>query len=229
MTTHQQDLQIPHTDGSIGAYLSESTSGGPGVVLLQEIFGVNPHIRSVADRLASAGYSVVAPDLFQRSEPGVQLRYDEDGFNHGFELLQALDHDTALADIAACIDYLRQRTNRKVAVAGFCLGGFLAFITAARLSPDAAVCYYPGGVGNFATECETVRCPIQFHFADNDDYVPADHVEKINSASRSLKQCEIHNYDAEHGFNCDARAHYHKAAADRAWQRTLTFLQQHLN
>ncbi|MCG2633306.1 MAG: dienelactone hydrolase family protein [Gammaproteobacteria bacterium] len=228
MSVRKTDVKIPLADGAIGCYLVEPEHATAGVVVVQEIFGVNRHIRLIAERLAAAGYAVLAPDIFHRLEGGVQLDYDEAGFDRGFELLRGLDRQQAVNDINGCLEFLRQRTGGKAGLIGFCLGGQLAFLNAARSSPDAVVAYYPGGVGNFAGQCDTVSCPIQFHFADRDDFVPADHVQKIRDASTELKQCEIYTYDAEHGFNCDARSTYDPAAADLAWQRTTRFLADHL-
>ena len=204
-------------------------SGTPraGLVVLQEIFGVNSHIRSVCDRLSGRGFNVLAPDLFHRSEPGVQLGYGEADFGRGFELMQALNHQKALGDIDACITKLRGRSH-KVAVLGFCMGGLLSFRSATNLQPDAAVAYYGGGIANYIHEADQIRCPIQFHFGEKDHFIPLSDVEKLRVATASLGECELYVYPADHGFNCDQRGSYDAGAAALAWQRSVDFLRRHL-
>lgn len=223
-----KDITIQGVDGPFSAYLA-TASGQPvgSVVVIQEIFGVNSHIRSVCDRLAAAGFNALAPDLFHRSEPGVQLGYGEADFQRGFELMQALDHAKALADIDACIKDLRSHGG-KVAVLGFCMGGLLAYRSAANLHPDAAVAYYGGGIVNFLDEASKIACPIQFHFGERDHFIPMTDVDKIRAAIAGLKETELYVYPADHGFNCDQRASYDAAAAALAWQRSLDFLRRHL-
>lgn len=223
-----KDVTLKTNDGEFSAYLSTTASKPTGsVVVIQEIFGVNSHIRSVCDRLAAAGFNALAPDLFHRSEPGVQLGYEQADFGRGFELMQALDHTQALADIDACIGDLRSHGG-KVAVLGFCMGGLLAYRSAANLKPDAAVAYYGGGIANFLGEAGNIRCPIQFHFGEKDHFIPMADVDKIRAAIAGLKETELHVYPADHGFNCDQRASYDAAAASLAWQRSLDFLRRHL-
>lgn len=223
-----KDITIQGVDGPFSAYLA-TASGQPAgsVVVIQEIFGVNSHIRSVCDRLAAAGFNALAPDLFHRSEPGVQLGYGEADFQRGFELMQALDHAKALADIDACIKELRSHGG-KVAVLGFCMGGLLAYRSAANLHPDAAVAYYGGGIVNFLDEASKIACPIQFHFGERDHFIPLTDVDKIRAAIAGLKETELYVYPADHGFNCDQRASYDAASAALAWQRSLDFLRRHL-
>ena len=142
-----QWIDIPAQDGkTFKGYLALPPAGhGPGIVLIQEIFGVNEHIQSVADQYASDGYVVVAPDLFWRSEPGVQLGYGEEDWEQAFSLMQALDFDLAIDDLRRSVELLRGRDdcNGRVASVGYCMGGVLSFLSAANAGVDAAVCYYP--------------------------------------------------------------------------------------
>ena len=223
------DITVPLPEGDIGCYLSEQSRGRPGIILLQEIFGVNPHIRGLADRLAEAGYCVLAPDIFHSIQPNTQLNYDDAGFTQGFQLLNQLDRDQTVADIGHCIEFLTQRGSSKVAVFGFCLGGCLAFLSAARLSPAAAVAYYPGGIGRYTDESAAIACPLLIHFAQSDEFVPPKHAERTRLATQHLSDCQIETYEAEHGFNCDERSHYDANAAELAWQRSLAFLKHHLS
>lgn len=221
-------VTIGGADGTFSAYLATAVGKPVGsVVVIQEIFGVNSHIRSVCDRLAAAGFNALAPDLFHRSEPGVQLGYGEADFGRGFQLMQALDHDKALADIDACLTDLRGHGGR-VAVLGFCMGGLLAYRSAAKLKPDAAVAYYGGGIANFLAEAGSIACPIQFHFGEKDHFIPLTDVDRVRAATAGLRESELYVYPADHGFNCDQRGSYDAGAAALAWQRSLDFLRRHL-
>jgi carboxymethylenebutenolidase len=223
-----KDIIVKGAEGAFSAYLATATGKPAGsVVVIQEIFGVNSHIRSVCDRLAAAGFNALAPDLFHRSEPGVQLGYGEADFGRGFELMKALDHAKALADIDACVADLRSHGG-KVAVLGFCMGGLLAYRSAANLKPDAAVAYYGGGIVNFLAEAGNIACPIQFHFGEKDHFIPLSDVEKLRVATASLAESELYVYPADHGFNCDQRGSYDAGAAALAWQRSVDFLRRHL-
>lgn len=226
------DCTIHSSKGDFGAYLAapDGTAGG-GVVVIQEIFGVNHHIRAVCDRLAEAGFVALAPDLFHRADAGVQLGYDEAGFKRGFELMQQLDPADALADVEASLKTLRadaRLRGRKVGVMGFCMGGLYAYRGAANLDPDCAVAYYGGNIAAHLDEASRVRCPIQFHFGERDHFIPLEQVEQIRTATAALPNRELHVYAADHGFNCDERASYDAAAARQAWERSLSFLRRNL-
>jgi carboxymethylenebutenolidase len=201
-------------------------AGAPiaGLVVIQEIFGVNKHIRSVADGYARDGFLAVAPALFDRVEKGVELTYEGEDRQRAMALLQKMDVSTALQDVDAALAFVRQQTGRKAGVIGYCYGGLLAWLSAARLHPDAAVGYYAGGIGNFAAE--SPKAPVQLHFGKLDTHIPAEQVAKVSAAHPEV---EIHWYqDAEHGFNCEMRSAYHPASAALARSRALAFLKQHL-
>ncbi len=223
-----KDITIKAGDDAFSAYLATTAGQAAGsVVVIQEIFGVNSHIRAVCDRLAAAGFTALAPDLFHHSEPGVQLGYAETDVNRGFGLMQQMDQGKALADLDACIADLRSHGG-KVALLGFCMGGLLAFRGAANLKPDAAVAYYGGGIASCLGEAGSIACPIQFHFGAKDHFIPMTDVEKVRAATDGLKETELYVYPADHGFNCDQRGSYDAEAARLAWQRSVDFLHRHL-
>jgi carboxymethylenebutenolidase len=170
-------ISISATDrGSFGGYLATPESGsGPGLVLLQEIFGVNRHIREVADLFAEEGYVVLAPDLFWRIQPGVELGYSDADFQAALRYYQRLDVDRAILDVGDALRALRAHPSctGRVGAIGFCLGGTLAYLAAARLPIDAAVSYYGVGIEGHLDEAESIKCPIVLHFAAEDEFVPA--------------------------------------------------------
>jgi carboxymethylenebutenolidase len=185
---------------------------------------VNRHIRSVADSYAADGFLAVAPALFDRVEKGVELTYEGADAQKGMALMQKLDLSETLADVVAALNYARQESGKKTGVIGYCFGGLLAWLSATRLHPDAAVGYYAGGIGNFAQEIP--RAPVQLHFGRLDNHIPAEQVDRVKAAH---PQVEINWYEgAGHGFNCDMRASYNPDAAALARFRTLAFLKQNL-
>jgi carboxymethylenebutenolidase len=194
-----------------------------GLVVLQEVFGVNAHIRSVADGYARDGFFAVAPALFDRIEPRIELGYEGEDRQKAMSLLPKLNMEKSLLDVAAAIDFAAASTGKKVGVVGFCWGGSLAWLAATRLQPAAAVGYYGGQIGNYAAE--NPSAPVMLHFGRQDAHIPAEVAEKVHAAHPEV---EIYWYDAGHGFNCDARASYDAAAAKEARERTLAFLKKHL-
>jgi carboxymethylenebutenolidase len=194
-----------------------------GLVVVQEIFGVNPHIRSVADGYAKDGFLAVAPALFDRIQSGIELGYEGADMQTAMSLIPKLDWEKAITDVAAAYAYAAETTGKKVGVIGYCFGGTLAWVAAARLHPGAAVGYYGGRIGNYINEKPTA--PVMLHFGKQDAHIPAEEVEKVHAAHPEV---EIYWYDAGHGFNCDARASYDAASAKEARQRSLAFLKRHL-
>jgi carboxymethylenebutenolidase len=194
-----------------------------GLVVVQEVFGINGHIRRVADGFAADGFLAVAPALFDRIRPGLTLGYSQDEVQEGIKLKGQSSTDNALADIAAARDFAGEAG--KVAVVGYCWGGFLTWLSAARLPGfAAAVSYYGGGIGTVAEE--RPRCPVLMHFGEKDHAIPLDHVEKVRAAHPA--GVEIHVYPAGHGFNCDERAAHEPESAKIARERTVAFLDAHL-
>jgi carboxymethylenebutenolidase len=211
-------------------YLALPPAGhGPGLVLWQEIFGVNAHIRAVAEQYALDGFVVLAPDAFWRQAPRVELGYGADERPRAMALMKGYGTADALADIQAATTTLRalpEVGGGKVGTFGYCMGGRLAYLTAATAQVDAAVAFYGGGIHNSLDRAGAVRCPMQFHYAGIDDHIPPAAVQSVREA---LPAAEVHVYPgAMHGFNCWARASYHAASAAVAHGRALAFLGMHL-
>ncbi len=194
-----------------------------GLVVVQEIFGVNAHIRSVADGWAKDGFLAIAPALFDRIEPGVELAYEGEDAQRARSFIPKLDADKSVLDTKAAMDYAASATGKKVAVIGYCYGGTIAWLAATRLGAAAAVGYYGGRIANYASE--NPACPVMLHFGRQDAHIPAEEVDKVQSAHPEV---EVYWYDAGHGFNCDARSSYNAAAAKEARERSLAFLKQQL-
>ena len=198
------------------------------VVVLQEIFGVNSHIRAVADRFAARGYVAVAPSLFHRVKPGVELGYTPPDMEAGFALKTAVDQLPApgvMADIQAAIDHAATLAG-KVGIVGFCWGGLLTWRSACQLKGlSAAVAYYGGGITTPAEVARQPRCPVMAHFGNRDHWIP---VEGVQAFSQAHPEVQAFIYEADHGFNCDQRGSYDEAAAMTARDRTLAFFDKHL-
>ena len=222
-----ETVKLTASDGhELDAYVARP-AGQPiaGLVIIQEVFGVNRHIRSVADGYARDGFLAVAPALFDRVERGVELAYDGPDVQKAMAIRQKLDIAKSVEDVSAALQYVRQQTRKKSGVIGYCFGGLLAWLSATRLNPDAAVGYYAGGIGNYAGENPT--CPVQLHFGKLDTHIPAEQVNKVHAAHPEV---EIHWYEnAGHGFNCDIRSSYNPEAAALARTRALAFLKRHLS
>jgi len=218
-------LSLVATDShKLGAYRADP-AGKPkgGVVVIQEIFGVNHHIRSVCDRLAAEGYSAVAPALFDRITRDFECGYTPDEVANARKFVAAPDFDAMVRDTDAAMKELDG--VGPVAIMGFCLGGTIAFLSAARLSGlKAAICYYGGGIARFADE--KPKCPTQMHFGRKDAHIPMTAVDEIR---QKRPEAEVCVYDeADHGFHCDERGSYDEKSAKLAWDRTLAFFAQHI-
>jgi carboxymethylenebutenolidase len=219
-------IELTATDGhKFDAYVAESSTPARGaIVLIQEIFGVNSHIRSVADDYASQGFHVIAPALFDRVQRNLELGYNPTDSAQGMKAARQIGMDAALLDVAASISHARaQRHGLKVGVLGFCYGGSLAWLAATRLDPAAAVCYYGGQIA--ANAAETPRCPVMMHFGAKDPHIGPAEIEKIKAAQPEVP---LFLYDAGHGFNCDQRKDFEPESARLARQRTLEFFSRHL-
>jgi carboxymethylenebutenolidase len=224
-----QTTELKSADGfTFPAYVAEP-SGKPrgGLVVLQEIFGVNSHIRSVADGYAADGYFVVAPATFHRAKAGVELGYTEADMNAGFGLKTAVEELPApgvMPDIQAAIDHAAQ--GGKVGIVGYCWGGLLTWRSACTLKGlSAAVPYYGGGMTTPEEAARQPGVPVMAHFGNKDHWIPLDTVEAFKKAHPGVV---VHVYEANHGFNCDQRGSYNQAAAKLARERTLAFFAQHL-
>ena len=228
MTSPVRTQWIPISAG-FGGYLALPPSGsGPGLLLFQEIFGVNEHIRAVAEQYALDGFVVLAPDVFWRQAPRVELGYVGDERARGMALAQALQPAEVMADIGTALAALRARpeaAGRKVGAIGYCMGGRLAYLAAAGTDIDAAVPFYGGGIHGQLERAAGIRCPLQFHYAEHDDHIPPDAVERVRRATAGIPGTELHVYPgAMHGFNCWARASYQAAAAALSHGRATAFL-----
>jgi carboxymethylenebutenolidase len=207
----------------IGAYLAQP-QGKPkgGVVVIQEIFGVNAHIRAVTDNFAAHGYAAIAPAFFDHIETGVELGYDSESFARARKLISEISFDRAIEDVASAAQSIS--SAGKVGVVGYCWGGSVAFLAAMRLGMPA-VSYY--GARNVAFLGEKPRAPMQFHFGEHDASIPPEAVQKHRDA---LPNAEIYTYPTGHAFNRDVDAsHYDAASAKLALQRTLTFFSHNLS
>jgi carboxymethylenebutenolidase len=211
--------------GTFNAYLATPTTGsGPGMVVIQEIFGINEYVRRTADRFAEEGYVVLAPDLFWRIEPGIDLAYTPADYGRAFELFGAFDVDKGIDDIAATIDALRSRDDQVggVGCVGFCLGGKLAYLTAARTDVDCAVSYYGVGMDADADEAVKVNVPIVFHMAELDEYATADQRATLMAAFEGNSNATFHVYPGQHhAFAREEGDHYDKPSALMAYGRTM--------
>ncbi len=225
-------ITIPTKDGKYTGYLAAPKSGsGPGIVMVQEIFGVNESMRTIADNFAKEGFTVLVPDLFWRFEPNIQLGYQGKDRDQAFDYYKRFDVKQGVADLGDAIDALRSRKecNGKIAILGFCLGGKLAYLTAAHYPVDAAVAFYGGGIQDHLDVAKDIKIPILFHFGDQDDSIPLHKVEKIKDSFKNHKTAEIHVYPgAGHAFYNHARDSFHKPSAAQAHAHTLKFLRHHL-
>jgi carboxymethylenebutenolidase len=220
-----ENINLTAKDGAtIGAYRSAPADEPKGgMVVLQEIFGVNHHIRAVADRYAAAGYLAIAPALFDRVEPGVELGYGQADRPRAMEIRGKTKLEETLADIEAAIALAG--AGGRVGVVGYCWGGTLAWAAATRLSGiSAAVGYYGGGIAGMLDE--QPRAPVMLHFGERDKHIPLSDVEKIRAAHPEIP---VFVYPADHGFNCDERESYDAASAKEAQARTFAFFAENLS
>jgi carboxymethylenebutenolidase len=232
MTAKQ--ISISGADGAFAGYLAIPNSArGAGIVVIQEIFGVNQVMRDIADDLASHGYFALVPDLFWRLEPGVQLSDKTDAeWKRAFDLMGRFDADKGVTDIQSAIDTLRARDGctAKVGAVGYCLGGLLAYLTAARTNVDASVGYYGVNIQDKLGEAANIKKPLMLHMAAKDQFVPPEAQKKLRDGLGANPLVTLHVYpEMDHAFARVGGAHYDKACADLANGRTSTFLRQHLS
>lgn len=225
---------ISTPDGSFSAYLASPESGrGPGIVLIQEIFGVNAVMRELADDYAAQGFFALVPDLFWRIEPGVQLTDKTKAeWQQAFGYMKRFDVAQGVKDIQAAITHLRHSpvVNGKVGAVGYCLGGFLAYLTAARTDSDASVGYYGMNIQNFLAEAANIKSPLMLHVAGKDEYHPAAAQKAVADGLSSNPLVTIHTYpEMDHAFARPGGAHYDAENARLANERTITFFRRHLS
>jgi len=220
-----QMITLTADDGfKLDAYRADAPQKtGRGLVVIQEIFGVNHHIKRVTDGFAADGYACIAPAIFDRVEKNYDTGYSPEDIDRGRATRGKCDLDQLVMDVRAAVKALNAE-GLKVGVVGYCLGGTMAWLAATRIDGLlASVPYYGGGVAAAANE--TPKCPVLLHFGETDASIPPDHWETVKKAHPDIPQ---HIYPAGHGFNCDERGSWHEPSAKLARQRTLEFLAKHL-
>jgi len=224
-------IELQSADGTVVPAYEARPAGTPkgAVVVIQEIFGVNSHIRNVADGYAAEGYVAVAPAAFHRVKPGVELGYSDADMGEGFgykTAVEALPAPGVMQDIQAAIAHAAKASGGKVGIVGYCWGGLLTWRAACTLTGlSAAVPYYGGGVTTPEETARQSRVPVLAHFAEEDKWIPLDTVEAFKKAHPEV---EVHTYAAHHGFNCDQRGAWHAPSAQLARERTLAFFAKNL-
>ena len=233
MTVASRWEQIDVGDKTMNVYVAAPHGGGdhPGIVLIQEIFGVNPHIRGVADRWAREGYFVAAPDVFHRQGDRFESGYDN--LQPGFERMGKLRDDEFQRDAGTLLEWMRTQPGvrkDRIGVTGFCMGGRLTAVTAMNQNVQAAIAFYAGGIGQLVERFGQLRAPILFFFGAKDNFIPVSDTEKVRVALDANKKTgDVVVYDeCGHGFFCDARGSYHKPSADAAWKRATEWFARHL-
>ncbi|MFZ9081490.1 MAG: dienelactone hydrolase family protein [Burkholderiaceae bacterium] len=226
-------ISVASSDGGqFEAYISHPPAGrGPGLLLVQEIFGVNEHIRAVADQYAADGYLVIAPDIFWRQAPRIELGYTAEGFERGLALLGGLDIHRTGSDLQRAVEAVRHfdSCSGLVGSVGFCMGGLLSYVAAARAGVDTAVCYYGGGIHDHLGLASDISCPLLFHFAAKDSYIPNSAVESVRKVFSGRDNVRVITHpDVDHGFNCWQRPSWHQPTAARARGQTLVHLSETL-
>jgi len=231
--TMKHRISINGRNGAFGAYIAgPETLPAPAVVVLHEVFGVNADIRKTCDELAEQGYIAVAPDLFWRQEPGVDLSVtSETDWQHGLRLYQAYDRDAGARDVKDTADAVAKlpECTGKVAILGYCLGGLMTFLTAVRYGADAAVVYHGGDTEKYLGEVDGLRAPMLMHLGEEDEFISKPAQAEIKTALARKPSATVYSYPGQrHAFSRHNGAHYNAAAAALANRRTREFLNQHL-
>lgn len=234
MTTRSERITTP--DGDLDAHVAIPDSGsGPGILLIQEIFGVNDYVKDVARRLAELGYVVLAPDLYWRTQPGLTLGHDEDGLERAFAAMGELDMAAAVQDSIVALQALRAlaevaAAGGRAGVLGFCLGGSLAYQVAAHADPDVAVVYYGSQIPGALDVASQISCPMIMHWGADDPYTPPEQLDAVAAMAAARESIELHVQEgAGHAFdNSFAPMFSNPPAAARAWGLTSAFLAREL-
>jgi carboxymethylenebutenolidase len=227
------EIVTTHDGGKMPVFAVRPASGsGPGLVMLQEIFGVTDYIKQRARDLASAGYVVLAPQLYWRLGSDVRLPENTpEGLQEAFGYMQRLDEPQAVDDASAALEHLRTlpETGGKAGVFGFCLGGRLAYRVGVAAEPDAVVSYYGSGIGDLLDGAPKVTAPVVFHFGDADQFLTVEEANRIGAAFADHPGTEVHMHaGAGHAFDNPSPMWHHHAASEEAWPQTVAFLQRHL-
>jgi carboxymethylenebutenolidase len=234
MTTNRRETISTGDSGELTGYLAVPAAGhGPGVLVIQEIFGVNAYIRDVCDRLAAVGYVALAPDLFWRIQPNVEFdSSDQATIEPAAQLAGQYDPVAGLGDLGDALQHLRslEETQGATGVIGFCFGGTQAYRVAAHLDPTCVVSYYGSGTADLLGDLDKVSCPIMFHFGDSDPYLPMTDVDKIKTAVADRHDIVVHVHEGGgHAFDNRFAPHFSQPEiAAAAWTETLTFLYTHI-
>ncbi|HEX3088358.1 MAG TPA: dienelactone hydrolase family protein [Ilumatobacteraceae bacterium] len=232
MTTLRTDKVDCGSDGAMDVHIwTPDAAPKSAVLVIQEIFGVGTYIRSVAERLADAGYLVGAPDVFWRFAPNWEADHSEAGLGASFEKVAQLDFPTAVTDCVAALDHLGAQPGitSAPAVIGFCLGGTLAWAVAASGEPSCCVSYYGSGVPSMTGMIDNVKCPTLFHFGNDDPYIPNEGVDVVGAALAGRPGFILNVENAGHAFdNHESEMFYNEAAANAAWAKTMAFLETNL-
>lgn len=233
MASERIEIAARDGAGTFSGYLARpSGGGGPGIVVIQEIFGVNAPMRAIADRLAGEGYVVLCPDLFWRQQPGIELTdKGEQDWARAFELYKGFDVDKGIEDIADAIAALRgmAEVTGGVGAVGYCLGGLLAWLTACRTDAQAAVGYYGVGIDGHLDEAANIEGAVMLHIAAEDEFVDKAAQARIHAALDGHPKVELHDYaGADHAFARPDGQHFKADAADLANRRSSDFLARHL-
>jgi carboxymethylenebutenolidase len=232
-TMMKDHITIEGRDGAFDAHISRpKTLPAPAVVVLQELFGVNADIRKTCDELAEQGFLAVAPDLFWRQEPGVDLSVtSESDWQHGLRLYQAYDRDAGARDVKDTVNAVAKLSGctGRVAVLGYCLGGLMTFLTAVRFGVDAAVVYHGGDTEKYLGEVDGLDAPLLMHLAEEDEFISKPSQAEIKAALASKPNATVYSYPGQHhAFARHNGTHYNAAAAALANGRTIEFLHQQL-
>ena len=232
MTTLRTDHVACGADGTMDVHVwTPDSPPRAAIMVIQEIFGVGPYIRAVAERLADVGYLVGAPDVFWRFAPNWESDHTEAGLGASMEMVQQLDFPKAIGDCVTALDHLGEQPGISAApgVIGFCLGGTLAWGVAASGEPSCCVSYYGSGVPSMIGMIDQVKCPTLFHFGNNDPYIPNDGIDQIGAALAGRPGFVLNVENAGHAFdNHESDLFYNEAAANAAWAKTMAFLATHL-
>jgi carboxymethylenebutenolidase len=232
LVTAPTTIAVPRDIGEMNMHVwVPGTGSGPGLVLIQEIFGVGAYIRAVAERLAAAGYVVGAPDVFWRFAPGWEQDHDEAGLAASFDAVGKLDMGDAVADCVAAVSALAElaEVSDTPGVIGFCLGGTLAWAVAANDDPSVCVAYYGSGIPSMIDQIDGVTCPTLFQFGNADDFIPNVGVDAVGAALAGRPGFVLNVEAAGHAFdNHESAMFYNESAAKAAWSKTMAFLGEHL-
>jgi carboxymethylenebutenolidase len=232
MTTLRTDPVVCGSDGAMDVHIwTPDTAPRSAILVIQEIFGVGPYIRAVAQRLAEAGYLVGAPDVFWRFAPNWESDHSEAGLGASFEKVQQLDFPIAVDDCSVALAHLAGQSGITAApaVLGFCLGGTIAWGVAASAEPSCCVSYYGSGVPSMLGMIDQMSCPTLLHFGNADTYIPSEGIDAIGAAIAGHPRFQLNVENAGHAFdNHESEMFYNESAAQAAWAKTMAFLSTHL-